>query len=176
VAERTSQTEHLAVRQQLAGLVQEYETIRSTMDSGDPRTRKMEVVVSKMRALGLAGYPMLPELAASASPGQRLAAVVILQSIPNPDYIPWLAQRLRVDAPFVGYHAAVALLTAVRALHTSHRQELRKAIAAAKKDLEENMGRDRAIHTDRYTVLDEAEQELQPLANNAAMKGEDQGV
>jgi hypothetical protein len=141
------------------------------MDAGDPRTRKMEVVASKMRALGLAGYPMLPELAASASPGQRLAAVVILQSIPNPDYIPWLAQRLRVEAPFVGYHAAVALLTAVRALHTSHGQELREAIAEAKKGLEETIGGGGARHTDRYIVLDEAEQELQHLAEEAAKKG-----
>ncbi len=170
VAERASQTENLATRQQIAGLAQEYETIRATMDSGDPRTRKMEIVASKMRTLALASCPMLAELAASASPGQRLAAVTILQSIPNPDYIPWLAQRLRVEAPFVGYHAAVALLTAVRALHTSHGHELREAIAAAKKGLEETIRGGETRHTDRYIVLDEAEKELQNLVDTAAKK------
>jgi hypothetical protein len=89
----------------------------------------------------------------------------------DPDYIPWLAQRLLVERPFVGYHAAVALLTAVRALHTSHGQELRETIAAAKKGLEETMGRARAMRTDRYIVLDEAEQELKHLADKAAKKG-----
>jgi Domain of unknown function (DUF4062) len=96
VAARASQIENPAVRQQITALAQEYETTRATMDAGNPRTRKMEIIASKMRALAPASYSMLPELADSASPGQRLAAVVILQSIPTPDYIPWLAERLRV--------------------------------------------------------------------------------
>ena len=75
---------------------------------------------------------MLPELTASASPGQRLAAVVILQLTTNPDYIYWLSDRLGEEKPFVGYHAAMTLLSAVRALYASHAQELSTAIAAAK--------------------------------------------
>jgi hypothetical protein len=58
-----------------------------------------------------------------------------------------------------------------RALQTSHGQELHEAIAAAKKGLEETLGKDRVIHTDRYIVLDEAEQEMQHLADKAAKKG-----
>lgn len=83
VAARASASENLAVHQQLAGLAQEYETLRATMDPGDTRTRRMEVLVTRMRALGLAGYPMLRELALSASPGQRLAGVTILQLVPK---------------------------------------------------------------------------------------------
>ena len=137
------------------------------MDPGDTRTRRMEVLVTRMRALGLAGYPMLPELAPSASPGQRLAGVTILQLVPNPDYINWLAERLRRETPFLGYHAAVALLAAVRTLRASHEQELRVAIAQAKKSLEETTRGNGWRYSDRYSVLDEAEQELEHSAHKA---------
>jgi hypothetical protein len=159
VAERTSPAESLAVRQQIVALAQEYEHVRASMDSGHPRTLKMEAVVSKMRTVALLGYPLLGELATSLSPGQRLMGVIILQSIPNPEYVPWLSERFQVETPFVGYHAALALLAAVRALHGTHAQLLGEAIAAGKKTLKEKVGSE-AKDSDRYRVLDEAEQEL----------------
>ena len=171
VAARASESGNLAVRQQLAGLAQEYEMLRETMDPGDTRTRRMEVLVTRMRALGLAGYPMLPELALSASPGQRLAGVTILQLVPNPDYINWLAERLRLETPFLGYHAAVALLAAVRTLRASHEHELRVAIAQAKKSLEETTRGNGWRYSDRYSVLDEAEQELEHSVPNSTLSG-----
>jgi hypothetical protein len=54
--------------------------------------------------------------------------VAILQRTPKPDYIDWIAERLSAEKPFVGYHASIALLIAVRTLCASDVQELRNAI------------------------------------------------
>ena len=87
--------------------------------------------------------------------------MTILQSTPNSDYIDWLAERLGEEKPFIGYHACVALLSAVRTLDASHAQELRTAIAAAKKGL---LASGVTKSTDRFVVLDEAEHELNLLS------------
>src|SRR5262249_10274447 len=60
------------VRQQVHALAEEYETIRSSMRSEDTRTHRMEVVVSKMRTIGRAAYPLRYDLIQSPSPGRRL--------------------------------------------------------------------------------------------------------
>jgi hypothetical protein len=156
MAQATSPEVDLALRRQIAELAQEYENIRTDMPYSDVRTRRMEDVVSRMRALALGGSQVLPELTNSFSAGQRLAAVIILESIPHPDYLMWLAQRLRAETAFVGYHAALALLAAVRALKDAHGpQRLQEALAIAKTGLEETGAKD----SDRYRVLDEADRE-----------------
>jgi hypothetical protein len=106
-------------------------------------------------ALALASAPFLPELGNSGSPGERLAAVMILPVSPRADYLKWLAERLAVEQPFIGYHAAVARLVAVRILDQSHRQALQEAIRAAKNGLGDELR-----GTDRWTVLENAEREL----------------
>lgn len=141
---------------QMRQLAREYERIRATMPSGDSRTRRMEFVVTKMRALALAAYPLLRDLIASESPGERLAAVAILQVRSNADYLDWLAARVAEEKPFIGYHAAVALLVAVRNLDPPHHARLRAAIQRAK----ESVGRVRK-DTDRDRILSEAEEELE---------------
>jgi hypothetical protein len=161
LAQRAAQVDTSTVLQQVLALANEYDQIRATMESGDPRTRKMEIVATKMRTLALPSYPLLPDLSGSGSAGQRLAAVCLLQAIPKLEYLSWLADRIRVEKPFVGYHAAVALLAAVRSRHTSHRKELRDAIATAKKGMRESYGTDNLSHIDRYAILEEAERELQ---------------
>ena len=35
---------------------------------------------------------------------------------PDPAWLPWLADRIAAEKPFIGYHAAVALLSAARAV------------------------------------------------------------
>jgi hypothetical protein len=158
LAQQHENVEILGVRQQVAVLAQEYEQIRATMDAGDPRTRKMESIASRMRSLALAGHTLVPELAASPSAGQRLAAVTMLQAVPKPEFLTWLAQRLGIEKPFVGYHAALTLLSSVRALRLTHSNELREAVALAKEQLKNNFsGSDT---TDRYRLLQEAEAEL----------------
>lgn len=164
-AQRAAQVDTSEVSQQVLALALEYEHIRDTMDSGDARTRKMEIVFSKMRTLALSSYSLLQDLALSDSPGQRLAAVAILQSIPDPEYLLWLADRLGTEKAFLGYHASVALLNAVRNLHAAHSGDLQNAIVTAKKGLVESMG-ERVKNSDRLAVLNEAQNELQQLINN----------
>lgn len=54
------------------------------------------------------------ELLSTAHPGHRLAAVTVLQVLPDPEHLPWLVERIAAEKPFIGYHAAVALLAAAR--------------------------------------------------------------
>ena len=161
VEQVASQSDISVVRAQVLQLAREYERIRATMSSGDPRTRRMEVVVTKMRTLALAAYPLLRDLVSSDSPGERLAAVAILQVRPDPEYLDWLATRLAEDKPFIGYHAAVALLVAVRRLDPPHYARLQEAIQKARKSV-----RWKFKDTDRDQVLDEAEKELENLVGS----------
>lgn len=115
VAELASGAGPDAIRGAALDLAVEYETIRGSMPSGDARTRRMEAVMAKMRALGRAICPLRHELMVSPSPGQRLAAIAALQVSPDYEALDWLASRLTKDErPFVSYHAAVALVTAAK--------------------------------------------------------------
>jgi hypothetical protein len=120
------------VRKQVAELALDYEQTRRTMRSGYDRTRVMTGIASKLRTLALSIYPLLPDLVHSPSAGERLAVVATLQEIPNPGYLTWLANRIGVEKPFIGYHASVALLVAARVLGKSHPGEVRDAIMMAR--------------------------------------------
>ncbi len=84
------------------------------MPSGDTRTRRMTLIESRMRALTLSIYPLLPELTQSASAGERLAAIAALKEMPDPRYLLWLAERVGTEKPFIGYQATRALESAAR--------------------------------------------------------------
>jgi hypothetical protein len=45
----------------------------------------------------MASFPLLPELAASPSPGEKLAAIAILQTLANVEYLPFLARAVRSE-------------------------------------------------------------------------------
>ena len=121
-----------ATRRQVTQMAREYERIRETQVASHDRTRKMEVVASRMRSLALSTYPLLPEFANSDSPGKRLCAVTTLQALPRADFLQWLAERLPTEKPFMGYHAALALLNAARALDVEDLPKVRDAIAEAR--------------------------------------------
>jgi hypothetical protein len=159
IAAHVSESSDASVRQQIAALAAEYEKVRAGMEPGDPRTRKMEIIASYMRALAIPGYGLVPELVKSASPGMRLAATTFLQAVPNPEYTSWLAGRLQSEKPFVAYHAALALLTLVRVAGTNYCERLESAIDVGQKTLLSEKG-DRAYSIDRYEVLDQARREL----------------
>jgi hypothetical protein len=76
----------------------------------------MEVVVSKMRTIGQAFFPVRHEFAASPAPGKRLMAIASLEVSPDYDMLDWLAERISSEKPFVQYHALVAILLAAKAL------------------------------------------------------------
>lgn len=157
-----------AARQTIAALAAEYEEIRETMPPSSARTRRMEVIASHLRSLALTGYPLLPNLVRSDSAGERLAATTFLQAIPNREYLGWIVERCRVEKPFVGYHAALALLAMVRGLPKVDCEPVGKAIRDSQKDLIDHMGEDKAKKTDRYQVLEEARREWERICEPAA--------
>jgi transcription initiation factor IIF auxiliary subunit len=144
------------VQTEMGILAKEYEDIRRSMPAGDPRTRKMETIASKMRSLAHPDCPLLKSFVESSSAGERLAAVSILEAIPNQNYLTWLADRIATEKPFIGYHAAVALLNAVRSLRSSHRGKVEKAIMRAQAHLNKRDWKD----PNQVTVLRRAQQEL----------------
>jgi hypothetical protein len=127
------------------------------MRPSSDRTARMENVFTQMRALATASYPLLGELADSPSPGERLAAVAILQVFATERLLPFLVRLVGSEKPFVGYHAIVAIRFAVAALDPRVYPQLAKALRDARGALESaSVGFD----TDRQRVLREAEQEL----------------
>src|SRR6185312_14334777 len=62
VEKLTSDANLSFVRRQVEELASEYERVRGSMPASDARTRAMEVVVSKMRTIGRAAYPLRYEL------------------------------------------------------------------------------------------------------------------
>ncbi len=144
-------------QKEMVALAQKYDQIRATMPSGDARTRKLDALVVKMRILALACEPFLDKFASSSSPGERLAAIAILQVKPDPKYYEWLAQRLKGESDFVGYYAAVALSSAVRHAvaknaDRSERSALEQAIEKAKENVD--------VKSSRRQKLDKALEEL----------------
>ena len=120
-------------RLDLVALVREYEKIRREMPWGRERTQKMAAVFARMRAMAASTHPLLPSLAVSDSPGERLAAIAVLYEIPRPEYVDWLAERPAAEKDFVGYHATLALLQAVRDLGREAPTKLHAVLLAARK-------------------------------------------
>jgi len=103
------------VQRQIQSLIGEYERIRGIPRS-PMRTRSMNEVAAKMRSLSVAARPLLHSLMSGQSAGERLAAICVLQVMPEVRYFPWLIERIKnEDQPFVFYQAAVAILVLVKA-------------------------------------------------------------
>jgi hypothetical protein len=136
------------LRRQLRALAAQYEAIRASMPSGPERTRRMEVIAGQMRTFSIAAYSLLSEFTQSDSPGERLAAITFLQARPNQSYLNWLAERLRIEKPFIAYHAAVALQHAARDASPDQRENVRQAVDSALKYVS-----DLPPSTDRVSVL-----------------------
>ena len=136
------------------------------MPSGWERTRQMAAVFAKMKAAAPDGQAFLDEFIESPSAGTRLGAIAILQMFPREQYVDWLATRLdnpELEAPFVGYQAAVALAEAVRALPRDSCLNLRASFEKAKA-LASKLPKD----SDRLTVLESAEAELARKCSDAS--------
>jgi hypothetical protein len=121
-----------ATRRRVEELAQTYDRLRATMPSGRERTSQMSKVASQLRTMALSIYPLLPDLMDSPSAGARLAAVSALEELPNPKHLTWLAQRLGVEQPYLGYRASQALLSAARRLGGGERhREVQAAVEMA---------------------------------------------
>jgi hypothetical protein len=126
-----------AIKTRMLGFAQEYETTRASMGPGPDRTRAMNSVVSKMRTLALAADIYLDIfMGAANSPGQRLAAVCILQLKPQMSAVSWLVERMHAEQPFVFFHAAIALLNAVRRFGSGEQAALTTALDSAVKQVQ----------------------------------------
>lgn len=152
---QTLDTDLAIVRQQVRAAAEEYRSLRVTMPKGAARTRRMEVVASNLRTLAQSTFGLLPELTKSDDPGSRLAAVSALQVIPDVRYLDWLAERMSTEKPFVGYHAAVALLAAARELPLDQLDRLDAALTRA-----ENEAARLPADADRTLTLRSAREEL----------------
>jgi len=132
------------------------------MQPSNDRTQRMDEIFQKMRNLATASYPLLDELAGSPSPGERLAAVAILQEFAGEQYLPFLVKLVGSEKPFVGYNAARALRFAVASLNPHAYPQLSEAIREAQVGLTTaSVGSD----SDRLNILRAAEQELKDTIN-----------
>ena len=105
-----------ALRAQLRQLSLEFDILRRTLPSGPERSRAMTEVLVKMRTIGPALSHLIGELKGSDSPGERLAAVAMMQLDPDLLDLDWLLERFRVDPPFLFFQSAFALKNAARLL------------------------------------------------------------
>jgi Domain of unknown function (DUF4062) len=143
------------VRAQVDELAREYVLVRASMDSGWDRTRRLEIVASRMRTLAPSAFVLLPTLTASDDPGVRLVAVSALEVVPDVEYVDWLAERFPEERAFVQYHAAVALQTAARELGLDELDRVRAALGRALWHVAELPG-----ENDRVHVLRSADREV----------------
>ncbi len=151
-----------AIKARMLGFAQEYDTVRASRHAGSDRTRAMNAVVAKMRTLALAADLFLDELqSAGDSPGKRLAAICILQMKPDLQAVPWLVERMKVEQPFVFFHASVALLNTVRRYGSSEKTTLGNALKAALAQVQ-SFGDKADANTVRLLTL--AQSELDPGA------------
>jgi hypothetical protein len=141
VAERIQQATRAedlpAMVEKMRSLAREYEQIRQTDESSPERTQKMANIVQKMRGLALATMPALPDFMRSSSPGERLAAVAMLQTRFDPAHTLWLAERLVEERPFIGFNAASALMSASKNLAGESLHQLFESVQAAQARLAE---------------------------------------
>lgn len=129
------------VRGKVTELAQEYLEVRGSEAPGDARTARMQGIVNKMKGLGLSIEPLLPDLKDSRSPGERLALVASLQMQPRAEYIDWLGARFAIEAPFVYYQSALALLAAAEKLPAEN-AKIRAAIITGQSRRGQKQGSD----------------------------------
>jgi hypothetical protein len=98
-------------QRQMQVLVSEYDELREGMPGGSARTGAMNEVAAKMRALSLAARPVIRSFISGNSPGDRLAAICILQVVPESGFFPWLVDRIKTEEQaFILFQASVAIL------------------------------------------------------------------
>ena len=143
ISELATSVPRSAIRDQVLTLAKEYNVTRAGTPFSSERTRMLDAIVSRMRVLASAATWLLPTLAAGSTPGERLAAIAILQIEPEAAYIPWLEDRFRGEHPFLKYHAAVALRNAAGTLPPGDLPALKKACQSALKRTVD----DQAVHS-----------------------------
>jgi hypothetical protein len=124
------------IRKKMDELARQYEFLRAARDAQRRKATEAEIVqmnkiVSQMRALAVSCVPYWKDYADSERPGDRLAAVVIIQMSPDPNFLGWLGERFRVDRPFIFYHAALAIQNMADQCWTEAREQIRSTAEQA---------------------------------------------
>jgi HEAT repeat protein len=145
------------VRDQIIAYARLYERIRQQMTPSSARTEKMQEVFDRMKALANAAFPILSDFVTSHSPGEKLAAVSILECFGNAKYLEFLVELIRSEKPFIGYHAARALEFAVSAIEPRYYPQLRQGIDDALAALDAAI---QGFDSDRKTILTRAQAKL----------------
>jgi TIR domain/HEAT repeats len=146
------------VRQQIRSYARLYERTRARMRPSSERTLKMEEIAGKMNHIALATYPLLDEFVQSPFPGERLAAVTILQTFSAEKYLGFLIELVGAEKPFVGYHAVKALRFAVDALEPAAYGPLLDALKEAGVRLRKAAV---GFDADRQVLLRQAREQLE---------------
>jgi Sec-independent protein translocase protein TatA len=120
---------------ELDSLCLEYDGLRRTMPSGTDRTRAMTRVVVKMRSLAPSAVDQIDIYKNSGSPGSRLAAVAMMQMVPQCADLDWLRDRFSSEQPFIFYHAALALQNAANEVVDSTEKQRIRAVAREALDI-----------------------------------------
>jgi|GEM_PF-1907570 len=167
-ASQASEPPDLA-RAQIRSYARLYELTRQRMPPGPERTARMEQIFERMRPLAIAAHGFVDELADSSSPGERLAAVAILQLFASERFLHFLVQLVGQEQPFVGYHAARALHFAVGALDSRFYPTLLASLREAQVLLSQAIV---GFDTDRQTLLRQAEADLCATMGALAGTGE----
>lgn len=151
---------------QVYDIVEEYEGIRRAEPSGPRRTRSMNEIAAKMRALAVVAYPLLPSLMSGKRAGERLAAICTLQVRPELGHFHWLADRLmQEEQPFVFFHASLAILELVKSNPFISRETAEPPIRKAL----EHMSSFRGGNPDQNTI-DVLNEVLKKLQNQSRAK------
>ena len=124
---------------ELDKLCLQYDTIRRTMPAGPLRTQEMTKIVVKMRALGPSTSERIEALKRSGSAGSRLAAIAMMQMEPERADLPWLLERFASEAPFVFYHAALALVNAANGPDPAERAHVTEFARQALRIVEDHL-------------------------------------
>jgi len=122
-----------ALLRQLDRLCIEYDTVRRTMRSGESRTQAMTRILVQMRTLGLSISSRIDAYKSSGSPGSRLAAIAMMQMEPDKADIDWLLERYGNEAPFLFYHASLALQNLANDGDAAKRMRVQQAARSALK-------------------------------------------
>ncbi|HWT38066.1 MAG TPA: toll/interleukin-1 receptor domain-containing protein [Paraburkholderia sp.] len=158
------------IREQVYAYARLYEMTRQRMSASAERTARMEQIFQSMKSIAVSCYPMLSELSNSHAPGQRLAAIAILQIFATGQALPFLVKMIGSEKPFVGYQAAKALKMAVDRLDPRVYPQLLQSIRDAQAaDAIAMLGHD----TDRMRLLREAERELRAYMSALSPSGEE---
>lgn len=120
-----------ALRAQLKQLSLEFDILRRTLPSSRERSRAMTEVLVKMRTIGPTLSHAIGELKASDSPGERLAAIAMMQLDPGLLDLDWLLERFKSDPPFLFFQSAFALRNALRLVGPSEDAKIKEAAVKA---------------------------------------------